>query len=111
HAQLRNAVEHIFGVMKWRYRILQITPEYPIAVQAMIPCALSALHSYIRIHDPWEHESLDLGDGVRYDLRNAPDKETFDKHTYNSTSVPQAERNRADARRDYIAQELWEDYQ
>ncbi|KAL1749428.1 hypothetical protein FB107DRAFT_280797 [Schizophyllum commune] len=87
----------------------EITLEYPIAVQAMIPCALSALHSYIRIHDPWEHDSLDLGDGVRYDPRNAPDKETFNKHTYNSTSVPQAERNRADARRDRIAQELWED--
>ena len=39
------------------------------------------------------------------------DKETFDKHTYNSKSVPQVERNRTDARRDRIAQELWEDYQ
>ena len=54
HAQARNIIEHIFGVLKHRFQILLIGPEYSYVVQAHIPAALCAVHDFICIHDPME---------------------------------------------------------
>ena len=63
HASARNVIEQIFGVLKRRFRILLIAPEYNLKVQARIPVALSALHNFIRIHDPEEGSvSEDIND-------------------------------------------------
>ncbi|KAL0954111.1 hypothetical protein HGRIS_005257 [Hohenbuehelia grisea] len=40
-------------------------PEYSIATQAMIPCALAALHNFITIHDPDDFADEGLLDGQR----------------------------------------------
>jgi len=48
HTVLQNIVEHIFGVMKWKWRILQLPPEYKMEVQACIPAALCAIHNFIQ---------------------------------------------------------------
>ena len=32
HAQAQNVIEHIFGVLKRRFRILVIPPEYSVKV-------------------------------------------------------------------------------
>jgi hypothetical protein len=59
HAQARNVIERIFGVLKKRFRILLIGPEYDMTIQAQIPAALCALHNFIHIHDPQEEELAD----------------------------------------------------
>ena len=42
HASARNVIEWIFGMLKHRFRILHLAPEYSIDIQARIPAALAA---------------------------------------------------------------------
>ena len=49
-----NVIERIFGVLKQRFRILQLPPEYDISIQALIPSALAALHNFIQRYNPDE---------------------------------------------------------
>ena len=43
HAQLRNVDERIFGILKWRFRILRAPLEYPYATQVKLVFSLTAL--------------------------------------------------------------------
>ena len=56
HAQARNVIEHIFGVLKQRFRILLLPPHYPLEFQPRIPAALCALQNYIQEIDQDEGE-------------------------------------------------------
>ncbi len=47
-------MERIFGVLKHRFRILQLPSEYNMDIQAQIPPALAALYNFIREWDPEE---------------------------------------------------------
>jgi hypothetical protein len=51
HAQARNVIERIFGVLKQRFRILLLPPRYPLDFQPRIPVALCALQNFIRTTD------------------------------------------------------------
>ena len=51
HAQARNVIERIFGVLKQRFRILLLPPRYPLDFQPCIPAALCALQNFIREMD------------------------------------------------------------
>jgi hypothetical protein len=97
HASLCNVVERIFGVLKRRFRILLLPPEYSLDIQARIPVALSAIHNFICTHEPGEEPSLESPDILAND---------------NSDEAPAAGivEQEADVRRDSIAQELWDDY-
>ena len=70
HAQARNAVERIFGVIKRRFRILVIPCEFSMVVQARVLPALAAIHNFIRLHDAEEindfpKDLVDPSPGVR----------------------------------------------
>ena len=52
HAQARNVVERILGVLKRRFVLLEASPEYPFDMQARFIPALGAVHNFLRIHDP-----------------------------------------------------------
>ena len=76
-------------------------------IQARIPPALAAIHNFIRQHDPDEIQQFGdddeddwmhgvHGDGVGI-LAEGP--------------AGEVERDRANERRDRIAQEMWRDYQ
>jgi hypothetical protein len=100
HACARNAIERIFGVLKLRFFILTRPPKYSMCLQARIPPALGAIHNFIRIHDPDEINEIALEefDGVgTCELAVGP--------------ASAAERARAMAKRDRIAEAMWLEYQ
>jgi len=113
HASARNVIERIFGVLKRRFRILLLAPEYGLDIQAQIPAALCALHNFIRVHDAFEDSTMDNFEG---------DDELVDSGG-NSQSVADAGANEvnevdffADANggkqlRNEIATSMWRDYQ
>jgi hypothetical protein len=51
HAQLRNVVERIFGIVKWCWSIFTCAQEYPIETQARFVSVIGALHNFICVHD------------------------------------------------------------
>ena len=50
HAQLRNVIERIFGILKRRFRILRTPPEYHFPTQVKLVFALTVLHNFIRLN-------------------------------------------------------------
>ncbi len=52
HARLRNCVERIFGVLKKRFRVLQIGVELPMAHAIDLIYGLCGLHNFIMDHSP-----------------------------------------------------------
>ncbi|KAG2362562.1 hypothetical protein BDR07DRAFT_1220992, partial [Suillus spraguei] len=102
HSSLCNVIQHIFGVMKCQWCILQIPPEYNMAIQALIPLALCALHNFICEEDPkvfyqdYEANIPEIFHADNGELANGP--------------LSSAEKRRADAHRDEIAALMWVDY-
>jgi hypothetical protein len=104
HASARNVIERIFGVLKRRFRILRIPPEYDMHIQALIPPALAALHNFIRQYDP---EDIQLYDGELIDEVSPPES----AGELGTGPVTPVETLRANERRDRIAGEMWAQYQ
>ena len=48
HAQLRNVIERLFGVLRRRFKILNTAPEYNLDTQAQLVLVVCALHNFIR---------------------------------------------------------------
>ena len=103
HASAQNIIEHIFSVLKRKFRILQMVPEYNMSLQAWIPVALAAVHNFIWEHEPEEEENNDdpddlqpIGGGVGDD-----DDEAAEIH-----DGP----GQHDDRRDQIAKDMWAQY-
>src|ERR1700678_2977377 len=99
HFSFRNVIERIFGVLKRRFRILRLAPEYNMQIQAQIPAALCAIHNFISHHDPDEDEMEDLDDGGDGD-----DGGNDEHRACNEEAIEPS------VRRDRIAQGMWDDY-
>jgi hypothetical protein len=78
-------------------------PEYSPEVQAKVIPALCALHNFIRVHDPDDLDDKDLQEEIE---RRPPVLSAADL----KNRVNQAERNRAIAKREKIANDMWNDY-
>ena len=100
HASARNVIERIFGVLKHRFRILLLAPEYSVHIQARIPAALCAIHNFIIIHDPAEDIILTDDDN---------DNPPVD-HDHEASAAAAAEIDTPSEKRDNIAQAMWDDY-
>jgi hypothetical protein len=121
HSSLHNAVERIFGILKCRFRILLLAPEYPIESQAKIPAALCALHNFILKHEPSSSDSDGLDDEDLDDLDDLLDLENNNSVTQNDAASNgpggpvAADDGDSDEdilkMRDEIASEMWADYQ
>ncbi|GLB39524.1 putative nuclease activity [Lyophyllum shimeji] len=107
HAQARNIIERIFGVLKARWAILTRAPQYDMDLQARIPPGLAAMHNFIMTHDPTDIEAyLDDPDLIDPQPGAAGDVGVLAEGYVNRT-----ERERATATRDSIAQAMWNQYQ
>ncbi|KAG2746438.1 hypothetical protein P692DRAFT_20670300, partial [Suillus brevipes Sb2] len=106
-ASARNVIERIFGVLKRRFRILLISPEYKMQIQARVPAALCAIHNFIRTHDPHEgplpHAATVDDNPINQGLPNDGENEVagVDTGAYASSN----------AFRERIATQMWEDYE
>lgn len=102
HASARNVIERIFGVLKHRFCILLLAPEYSLEIQARIPAALCAVHNFIRVHDSnkGEHPSGPDSD----------DDFCLAGEVYSAENEPPHGRNSSPAAlcRDAIAQAMWD---
>ena len=99
HASARNVIERIFGVIKRRFRILLIAPEYSLDIQARIPAVLCAIHNVIRAHDV---------DDIIPEMD--PDSGNPNDHDHIASSAAAEELDHPSEIRDRIAQQMWEDY-
>jgi hypothetical protein len=104
HASARNVIERIFGVIKKKFRILLIAPQYSLQVQAQLPAALCALHNFIRIH------SKDDGDDEYSDEHNEDEGGTFGSDDFDTPTIF-AEEDNVKAWRDGFAEDMWVSYQ
>ena len=110
HAQARNCIERIFGVLKKWFHILLLAPEYKKDkdLQNRIPAALIAIHNFICQHDP-DEEKLPGSDHVESILPHAGD--TSVPLSAPTTQSAAAARRDINNRRDIIAQAMWDGYQ
>jgi hypothetical protein len=99
-------VERIFGVLKHRFRILLIAPEYDMTIQARIPPALCALHNFICRHDPSDIEDYIDNDNPSHLRANDPG---FGTLAHDAMTAEQ--RWSAEDRREEIANSMWISYQ
>lgn len=102
HAQARNVVERIFGVVKRRFWLITAAPEYALKKQAKMVLAICVLHNFIRVHDPEDFDD------------NLPDEENTTTHASSddhASFVSNEERRRANTLCDRIANNMWEQYQ
>jgi hypothetical protein len=109
HAQLRNVVERIFGVVKRRWAILTRPPEFDMDIQARIPSALAALHNFILKHDSIEWDDIldmDVEDPIP---GTCSEENDFGVLVHGATTAQ--EKRQSEVRRDGIAQAMWESYQ
>lgn len=103
HAQARNVIERVFGVVKRRFRIMGIGPEYNLDTQTLLISAVCVLHNFIRIHDPGDLDGADINAELE---RRAPRRSPEDF----GRSIIVAERTRASQKRDEIAKAMWAQY-
>jgi len=104
HASARNIIERIFGILKRRFRILQLPPEYDMNTQAQIPAALAALHNFIRQYDPDEVHMYEDDQSLDFQIGDPKSAGELGRVTPN-------ERARANDRRDKIADGIWQQHQ
>ncbi|KAF7372335.1 DDE Tnp4 domain-containing protein [Mycena venus] len=98
-----------FGVVKGRWQILTRPPEYDMDIQARVPSALAALHNSILKHDSIEWDKI-LDDDVE-DPNPGTRREDIDSGDLADGATTAQEKRRSEARRDEIAQAMWESYQ
>jgi hypothetical protein len=103
HASAWNVIECFFGIVKQRFCILTLAPEFDMGIQARLPPALCALHNFILRYDPDDLEEM-------LDTFQDPEHEDVDYGNLASGPSTREARQRSETRRDEIAQQMWDDY-
>lgn len=109
HAQARNMVKHIFGVVKKHWDILNQPSQYDMDIQAAIPAGLAAVHNFII-----EHDNTDLSHYLDDDnpvVVGNPHRVQEDFGSQGNGSIPPVGWIRAEAQRGILVQAMWDSYQ
>ena len=112
HAQLRNVVERIIGVLKHRFWILIVPPKYKMDTQSHIPSTLCCIHNMICHHDPGdlrendEEEVPAPGEVLVGDI----DNQVVVFGSLADGFVTAVQRDMMSLKREEIAQALWQDH-
>ncbi|KAF7366907.1 Transposon en spm sub-class [Mycena sanguinolenta] len=109
HAQARNVIERIFGVLKSRWGVLRAPLKYDMEIQARVPVALMAIHNLILKYDLEEDKESPDNEDDAYDPMPRLDADT-DGELASSMVVPLEEQAEAEQRRDLIANAMWEQH-
>jgi hypothetical protein len=109
HSQLRNAVERIFGVLKRRFKMAREPTEFPIKVQSQIISALCLLHNFIMFYDISNDLDVEELDDVFPEDLEDPDIGDIDRQGL-GVGFSDEDVEEAEARRDDIAKQMWDDY-
>ncbi|XP_026384311.1 uncharacterized protein LOC113279880 [Papaver somniferum] len=106
HASLRNAIELAIGILKRRFTILQLQPQYPFESQVKIVLACCILHNHIR------RECIN---DLIFDDENLQNLLETDPRMQQDSECPTLGINRqrevASELRTSIADAMWNDYQ
>lgn len=100
HAQLRNIIERVFGVVKKRFAILSYMHSYPFPFQVQIVLCCFMIHNFIRINQVVDNEWNEWDEPMNL---NANDE--VHEHLHNH-----AEYVYVNHMRDEIAQNMWDSY-
>jgi hypothetical protein len=108
HAQLWNIIERIFGVTKRCFWVLTSAPEMGYRQQVLMVNAAGALHNFLRVHAGIDDLEADEEYNVEGLLFFANTDTVHEAPP--APALSNAERSRADACRDVIAQAMWDEY-
>ncbi|XP_021802283.1 uncharacterized protein LOC110746375 [Prunus avium] len=105
HSSLRNVIERCFRVLKARFPILKLMPNYPIRKQRRIPVACCTVHNFIRMQSRndiifHQYQANDLQ--VVDEESSEVNQEHIHLHEDNANEMSDA--------RDQIAGAMWMDY-
>ena len=104
HSSLRNVIERCFGVLKARFPILKLMPNYPVRRQRQIPTACCTIHNFIRRHHTIDRlfEEYSIQDMIVEGEQGFGFQEGI--------NVDVAQRAQMAEVRDNIANQIWENY-
>lgn len=103
HAYLRNVMQRSFDVLKTRFPILKLAPQYAFHIQRDIVIAACVLHNYIRLEER-NDRLFTSAEGVLVD--EVPD---FDEHPDLQLVSPMQDEV-AFSSRESIASAMWDDF-
>jgi hypothetical protein len=100
-------IEHIFGVLKQRFRILLLPPHYPLEFQPRIPTALCVLQNFIQEIDQDEGEIPTDSNQLAYEPSLSEDN-----NDENDGFITDNDEGNSEVKfhRMNIANEMWESY-
>ena len=108
HAQLRNHIERIIGILKMRYPILKAASLYDIDTQVDISVACCVTHNFIRLYNgdmSLAHDANeDINQSSMQDVPEGDDEYSNDVPAFNNL------RQAGNDMRDEIAMRMWNDY-
>ena len=104
HSSLRNIIERCFGVLKARFPILKLMPNYPVRRQRLIPNACCTIHNFIRL----QHR-IDRLFG-QYSVEDLITNEQGLRVDQQGINIDATQANQIAQVRETIANQMWESY-
>ena len=102
HAQLRNAVEKAWGILKQRFKILKVAAPFPYKTQVKIVVACCVLHNFIA-----RHQENDKYFNMLNGLEMNEDEDEVEEEEDPQYMVGADESLRGEQLRNRIALQLW----